>query len=403
MEARRLARASRLTVMLVVAIASAASLSSCHRDGGDEAQLRTMGLTAALVPASPTNAHADDPLAAALGRRFFFDKRLSVDASIACASCHDPGAAFSDPRAFSVGVRGQLGDRHAMPITAAALHPFTLWDGRSDSLWAQPLKAIENPKEMDFTRVEVARLMADVYASDYEDVFGALPPLDGIPTRGKPGMPAWDALDEGSRTAIDRVAANVGKALEAYERQVLCADTRFDQWTRGEIDFSDAETAGARAFVEHRCTGCHTGPSFSDGQFHNVGIPSTDVGRSAGREQLSTDPFNGVGVHSDDPVAGAARLAVVSQETGTVGAFRTASLRGVGQRTFFGHASHQQTLRGFIVDVYAGRRGGRRAATVGTLDPKLNDVDLRGDDVDDLVTFLRTLDCPTPAAELLAP
>jgi cytochrome c peroxidase len=92
----------------------------------------------------------------------------------------------------------------------------------------------------------------------------------------------------------------------------------------------------------------------------------------------------------------------VPLETATEGAFRTASLRGVGQRTFFGHAAHEQTLRGFILDVYrrGGRGGGgRRAATVGVRDPKMNDVNVDGNDV---IAFLHTLDCPAPSSELLA-
>lgn len=365
-----------------------------------------MGMSAALVPASPTNAHADDPLAASLGRRIFFDPGFSADGTIACATCHDPGSGFSDPRAFSIGVRGQTGGRHAMPINAVAFQPFTLWDGRSDSLWAQPLKALENSREMDFTRVEVARRIAERYATDYEAVFGPLPSLSGAPARGMPGMTDWDAMPATQRTSIERVAANVGKAVEAYERKILCADTRFDRWTRGELDFTDQETAGAQSFVGSGCTGCHTGPAFSDGLFHDIGIPSSDRGRAVGLPQLLSDPFNGNGDYSDDPIAGAARLSIASSETVTEGAFRTASLRGVGQRTFFGHASHQATLRGFIQDIYqTGRhgRGGGRSATVGTLDAKLEDVDLPGGQVDDVVAFLRTLDCPTLPAELGPP
>ena len=396
-----MARSSRLLFAFALVVAHGSALVACQRDRADNAGLRTMDLTAALLPASPTNAHADDPAAAALGRRFFFDVRFSADATISCSSCHDPAHGFSDPKAFSLGVRGQVGDRHAMPVTAAAFHPFTLWDGRSDSVWAQPLKAQENPKEMDTTRVEIARLVATAYASDYEATFGALPSLDGMPLRGKPGMPEWDQLPEDQRFAIDRVAANVGKALEAYERNILCTDTRFDRWTRGEISLTNQETSGSQTFVEQACTGCHSGPSFSDGLFHDIGIPSSDLGRVVGRDLLLVDPFNGVGPHSDDTAAGRDRLSIVPSETATEGAFRTASLRGVGQRAFFGHASHQSTLRGFIADVY--RDEGRRAATVGALDPKLGVVDVPDDEIDDLVTFLRTLDCPAPPTALTTP
>ena len=360
----------------------------------DVEDLREMQLTVARVPASPTNAHADDPAAAAFGRTLFFDKKLSVDGTIACASCHREDEGFSDPRAFSVGVRGQHGDRHAMPITAVAFQRFTLWDGRGDSVWIQPLKAIENEKEMDLTRIELLRRIAQHHAATYTALFGPLPSTAGLPARAKPGMPAWEALPAATRDAIDRVGANVGKAIEAFERTILCENTRFDQWAAGTGTLDPRELRGARVFVENGCDNCHSGPAFSDGEFHNIGIPSTDPGRAVGSELLLADAFNGAGVHSDDPDAGLAKLEAVTLESGTLGAFRTASLRGVGQRTFFGHAAHQKTLRGFIDDIY--RRGGRgrRNATVGTLDPLMNRVNVRGNELDDLVAFLRTLDCP---------
>lgn len=393
MVADQLAHGWRLFMPLI--IGAVVALAACD-DRGDIAALRDMQIAATALPASPTNAFANDAPAVALGKKLFFDKRLSVDSTVACASCHDPAQGFSDPRPFSVGVRGQTGDRHAMPITAAAFQKFTLWDGRGDSLWIQPLKAIENPKEMDLTRVELAKLMASSYRDEYEAVFGDLPSLQGAPSKGKPGMAEWDALPATLRTDIDRIAANTGKAIEAYERTLLCADTRFDRWARDEVTFTQQELNGARAFVDHGCNNCHSGPAFSDGGFHNIGLPSSDRGRALGRPQLLADPFNGAGLHSDNPVAGEAKLAQVKSESASEGAFRTASLRGAGQRTFFGHAAHQATLRGFISDVYRGGRN-RRTATVGTLDPLLRGVNVPDRDLDDLVAFLRTLDCPPPA------
>ncbi len=353
-----------------------------------------------VVP--PTNAVADNAAAAALGKRLFFDKHLSTDATIACASCHDPAHGFSDPKPFSVGVRGQLGGRHAMPITAVGFQAFTLWDGRADSVWAQPIKAIENPKEMDLTRLELARVVATNYRAEYEALFGAMPPLDQTPVRGKPGMVEWDGLPETIRNDVDEVAANVGKALEAYERTVTCSDTRFDQWVRGEVTLTTQEMNGAQSFVAHRCARCHDGPAFSDGKFHNIGVPSTDVGRSGGIPQLLADSFNGAGLFSDDLAAGQVKPAAAATETGTEGAFKTPRLRGAGQRTFFGHASHQETLRGFIADIYRGGRGGRDV-TVGTLDPQMQGVAVPNDELDDLVAFLHTLDCPGNVTATAAP
>ncbi len=120
---------------LALALASAAAACSKDATSGD---FDAMTLTTQSLQASPTNAHADDALAASLGREFFFDRGFSSDGTVGCVSCHDPANGFSDPKSRSVGVRGQLGARHAMPSTAAALHPFLLWDGKADSVWSQP-------------------------------------------------------------------------------------------------------------------------------------------------------------------------------------------------------------------------------------------------------------------------
>ncbi|MEO7330288.1 MAG: cytochrome c peroxidase [Minicystis sp.] len=383
--------------------------------GADDAQaLSTLVLDESALPAAPTNKVADDAQALSLGRRLFFDKRMSSDGKQACVSCHDPQQGFSDPRPVSLGVGDRKGHRHSMPITDAALHPFLFWDGRADSAWSQPLKAIEGDAELDFTRVEVAHLIADRYRPDYEALFGPLPDLADLPARARPGMPAWDALSAEQQDRAQRVFANVGKALEAYERKLLCADTRFDRWQRGEIQVSNNESDGAAAFQRSGCTQCHNGPSLSDGQFHDLGLDGgnpPDLGRKSGITLLLADPFNGEGAYSDDKAAGAAKLGALSLESATIGAFRTASLRGVGQRQGFGHLGSRVSLREFILDTYrrGGRGGGGRGdgdgngnvAAVGTLDPALDNVDV--EDLDAIVAFLHTLDCPALPAELLAP
>ncbi|MFO0615585.1 MAG: cytochrome c peroxidase [Polyangiaceae bacterium] len=415
----------RLLAILLGTVAAAGSAAACEEGqdtpSADEiALLSRFELAATEIPASPTNAFADDAAASELGRALFFDRRMSSDGGVACVDCHDPARGFADARALSLGVEGQAGRRHALPVTDAALQPFLLWDGRADSVWRQPLLALENPREMNFTRVEVARLVASAYAEPYVSVFGALPDLSGAPLRGHPGDPAWDALDEAQRDAIQRVFVNVGKAIEAYERKLTCVDTRFDQWARGEIELSASELDGAARFVRSGCTNCHKGIAFSDGAFHNLGlspanVPAPDNGRPDGLSGCLTDELNAASVYSDDPVAGAARLVQAKNSPATVGAFRTASLRGATQRARFGHTGEHTDLEDFINDTYRrrGGRGGRGGrgdgdgdgdggAFIGALDPLLDGVDVDGD-AGRIVTFLRTLECPAPPAALLAP
>lgn len=398
-----MSQARRGSLMAIAAIAA----SACGKPeltAEDALELAAMALGPGEAPASPTNRFADDPAAAELGRLLFFDRRMSADGAIACASCHDPGRAMSDKRALSLGVAGRQGTRHAMPVLAIGFQRFLFWDGRADSAWAQPLQAIENPLEMDFTRTEVAHLVAAAYRDRYQAIFGPLPDLAGVPARARPGMPAWDAMEPALRDEVDRVFARVGKALEAYERLLLCADTRFDRWARAEIDLDRAELDGAAFFVDDGCIRCHSGPAFSDGEFHNIGIGSgTDVpdrGRAAALETLAASPFGAAGPHSDDPATGLALLEVAAGEVATEGAFRTATLRGATQRLSFGHRGHIAELGDFIDDVYDPPH--MQASAVGELDPDLDGVSADDGDAD-LVAFLRTLECPPLPADLGPP
>ena len=421
---------SSIHLSVVSLIVVVASVASCDRDQDspsdeDLTVLAELQLSAAELPESPTNRYADSAAAARLGRRLFFEPGLSANGEIACASCHDPGLGFSDVRERSLGTEGLPGARHSMPITTAALQPFLLWDGRADSAWRQPLFALENELEMDFTRAEVAHFIAERYAAEYEAAFGALPELDGVPLRAKPGDELWETLAAEQQDAVQRVFVNVGKAIEAYERQIVCVDTRFDQWLRGELELEADELDGAARFIGSGCAGCHNGPAVSDGLFHNLGLSRADAtpvdtGRQAGLEVLLEDPLNGAGPYSDDPAAGEARIALALSETSPPGAFRTASLRGVGQRLRFGHLGAHTSLEAFIEDTYRRGRGGPggrdgdgdgrggdgdgdAGGIVGTLDPLLDEVDVGGGDPAAIATFLRTMSCPDLPPELLEP
>ena len=256
---------------------------------------------------------------------------------------------------------------------------------------------------MDFSRAEVAHFIAANYAEQYTTVFGPLPDLSGVPERAKPGDDEWDEMSADTQEDVERVFSNVGKSLEAFERNLTCTETRFDRWNRGEVSLTEREERGAAAFVRERCNSCHAGPGFTDGRFHNLGLEpagSDDTGRQQGLDALFEDRFNGVGIYSDDTDAGAEKLVIAMEEGRTLGAFRTPTLRGVTQRRSWTHRGLGGSLPDFLRRTY-GRRNNNRDI-LGERDRLLRDVNV-GRNADDIAAFLGTLSCPEPPANLRDP
>ena len=236
------------------------------------------------LPRDPTNRVADDPRAADLGRRLFFDTRLSSNGRVACSTCHQPDRGFQDGIALATGVGTTA--RRTMPIAGMARSPFLFWDGRKDSLWAQALGPLESPVEHGGTRAQYAHVVADSYARDYEQIFGALPDLSRRASirrsgRGSRSRAAWSALSSAQRDDVTRVFVNIGKAIAAYERRIEFGASRFDQYVAalttgqsGQSILTDDEVAGLRLFIgKANCTQCHNGPLFTNNEFHNTGVP----------------------------------------------------------------------------------------------------------------------------------
>jgi cytochrome c peroxidase len=133
-----------VALALVVTIVSAAEPRGDRWTAEEVAQLKSLSLVElGPAPADPTNRVADDPRAAEFGRKLFFDRRLSANGQVSCATCHIPEKTFQDgmPLAKGVGVT----NRRTMPIGGMAHSPFLFWDGRKDGLWAQALGPLESP------------------------------------------------------------------------------------------------------------------------------------------------------------------------------------------------------------------------------------------------------------------
>jgi len=286
------------------------------------------------IPPSPTNAVADNPAAAELGQHLFFDPRLSANGAISCATCHDPEKGFSDGKALSEGLATTA--RHSQSLWNVAHQRWLFWDGRADSLWAQSLQPILDEREMGSSIEHVREVVVNdpLLHPAYENIFGKVG--DHSP---------------------DRFFSNLGKAIEAYERKIISKGSAFDHFVSSidepaEISFSESARRGLRIFVGRgQCLLCHSGPNFSDGEFHNIGLPRhpdlpRDSGRFVGIRKVQADRFNGIGEFSDDQGKEAnVKLRYIVVKMNNLAEFKTPSLRNVAQTAPYMHDGRFKTLR----------------------------------------------------------
>lgn len=387
-------------------------------------------------PPNETNRVADDERAAVLGQRLFFDTRLSPDGRFSCATCHDPAKAFTDGR--PVG-DGRVPLRRNVPSLLDVAHQRWLeWDGSADSLWAQALRPLEHPAEIAGDRMSLARLVGDdpVLRRDYEAVFGSLPDLSDrarFPTRARPAPitniaiieptaeslameRAWENMAESDRGLVDTVFANLGKALEAYQRQLRSGPSPFDRFvaalreqdSAGLAVLDPAAQRGLKLFVgPGECRLCHSGPLLSDGEFHALGLPipdggvPTEAGRFEGLRVLGTDPFGTTGRFSDAPSGPRAqRAASVARGPESWGQFRTPSLRNVARTGPYMHAGQMTTLEE-VLRFYSTHEG--RVVAGHHRETVLVPLKLDEGQLSDLRAFLESLTAADPAPRWLGP
>lgn len=346
------------------------------------------------LPPSKTNAHADDRAAAVLGFQIFFDARFSGPKTVRCASCHAPESSFHDRRPVSVALAE--GTRNAPSTINTAWQPRLFWDGRVDVIWAQPIGAMENPAEMDFSRLELAHRIGKSYRSQYEALFGPLPDLSDsqrFPPSGKPGQPSFDLMHAQDQIEVNRITANVGKAVEAYLRRQVSRESRFDHYLAGDkTALSAREQLGMFLFVKSGCASCHSGSLLSDGDFHNLGVPAwdgvaADLGRAEGVLRERQQMLTGASVYADEPLPPSA----IEERQSDVGAFRTPSLRNVTLTAPYMHNGRFNTLEETI-DFHAAGGGRDNNGYAGTVDKELKAFALSEEDRDAIIAFLAALE-----------
>jgi cytochrome c peroxidase len=271
-----------------------------------------------------------------LGKKLYYDTRLSNDNTISCATCHDPQKGWSDTGPTSEGIKGQRGGRRAPPVSNSAYSPLQFWDGRAPSLEEQAKGPIANPIEMGNTHEVMIKTVSDIpgYAEEFKHVFGT------------------------SQVTLDEVA----QAIAAYERTIVTTDSPFDRFVRGDISsLTPLERKGLEVFNgKGHCTACHWGGNFSDGRFHNLGVmPGHDAKPDDGRFAVTKDPRD-------------------------KGKFKTPTIRDAALRAPFMHNGTEITLEA-VVRLYNTGGGGDKA----NLDPLMVPLGLSNKEVEALVAFMQ--------------
>jgi cytochrome c peroxidase len=281
----------------------------------------------------------DNPYSAGkaeLGRYLYFDKRLSADDTVSCASCHSPQFGFTDGAPVSTGIRGQRGGRSAPTVINRVYSLAQFWDGRAGTLEDQAKGPIANPIEMGSTHDAVVAKLESIkgYRPLFAKAFG----------------------DE--EITIDRMA----QAIACFERTVLSGNAPYDRYKAGNKNaMSTPQVRGMKVFYDKaQCDRCHEGSNFTLNAFANIGVgidkPEPDVGRF-----------------------------VVTKDPRDWGVFKTPTLREIEHTAPYMHDGSLKTLDD-VVEYY--NKGGTPNKN---LDANIKQLHLSNQDKSDLVSFLKAL------------
>jgi cytochrome c peroxidase len=297
-----------------------------------------------------------------------------------------------------------------MPFIGLAYSRYFFWDGRKDSLWSQALGPPESKVEHGISRTTCATLIYKYYRVQYEEIFGAMPKINEktCPTRAIPdpsdpeGYEAWQAMTGKNQKEVNRIFANMGKAIAAFVRRIVPAPARFDRYVEAVLQndavgmeiLSRDEQLGLKLFIDSdrvKCINCHRGPLFTNGVFHNIGVSESnksayDRGRADGIKMMQDDEFNCLGEYSDAKPQECRSLNLVPleiKETGEkmLGSFKTPSLRNVAARPPYMHDGSQASLKEVM-------------AFYSDFTPMTKDADLTKEEQHQIEAFMRTLNSP---------
>jgi cytochrome c peroxidase len=306
----------------------------------------------------------------ALGRKLYFDTRLSKDGTLACATCHDVSRGFTDHRSVSEGIGDHLGKRSAPTTMNAALLQSQFWDGRAPSLEEQAKLPILNPIEMGHP--DAASAMAAVNTE---------PAYQGLFLKAYGRAPNYDDL---------------GRAIASFERTLIFLDAPFDRFAADDgTALSPAAQRGLALFNgKARCVSCHminsSNPLGTDNRFHNIGVSARKQNFEALAAQAlailnqsnNAEALDKLAIQTDMSELG--RFLVTKQRQ-DIGSFKTEQLRNVGLTAPYMHDGSLHTLWD-VMDHY--NKGGE---TNAYLDGGIEPLNLSENEINEVVAFLFSL------------
>lgn len=306
MKTALLKTALRPTIGRLGLLLTLAGLAACHPD----ADLRAPAPTGPTPwqPALPTNLPPTLPVpernpltreGVLLGRKLFYDVRLSGPNTVACATCHLPEKAFSDGVALaSHGASGRPLPRHAPALQNLAWATGYFWDGGATDLESQAFGPIRNPDEMN---QDLAALVTELGA-----------------------VPEYPALFRAAFPALGLSTVTIARALAQFERTLITGNAPYDRWVRHEAGATlAADAVAGLAVVRQKCGACHAGDLFTDNAYHNNGLDTT---YSAALERLAW---------------GRARI---TDQAADLGKYKTPTLRNVALTAPYMHDGRFPTL-----------------------------------------------------------